>query len=414
MKKIRFHLLSFAQLHIALTGLFLFLLFAANCIPQERIWANAEHSIHLLAERPGSLQEQSLLELFSPNTEDSTFYRSLRGMGSSADWGGAQILLRPLLYLFQIEQIHALCSLVFFLLFFAAAYTVGKRLSFPCGLLFAGAILWSDVLAVSTIPQQAGCYFIAFCAILALPWDRQSVWNGYDIPLSRSFYVIGAWTAFESGISGLPYIGSSGVPAITLGLPAAACFTYYCAHKPDKGLSALWRFAFHIVSAWFSGYLLMLATKWLVSGIAFGINPGSIALDAARQWLIVSPQHIFPALWGNIRAYLSHAGYGLPVLAFLFAVSTAAFLLLYLKGHKQDPWRSLLAAFPLLFIGITPYLVSLALPGSIVLDTGISLRQQAAAAFPALMALVSLLDMDSLSKCLQGSSRYASRKEDDV
>ena len=149
MKSVSNKFLSFCKLHFFLTILFLFLLFAANWIPEERI---LEHSSSFLPHNP----------------EYSTLWNSLLNQDSGYRWNGIQVLLRPLLYLFHTAQIRYLCMIAFFLLFFGAAMQISRKLAPPFGFMFFFSFLWADILPVSYSLSQAGCFLITFSAVLVL------------------------------------------------------------------------------------------------------------------------------------------------------------------------------------------------------------------------------------------------------
>ena len=144
---------AFGRLHFFLTALFLFLVFASHCIPDEKIMGHRELSLQLLSEFPrnGCLPgdtpslkpETEFLTSLNQNPEYSTLWNTLTGQDQGFRWNGMQAPGRFLLCFFHIGQIRYLCMIAFFMLLFGAAWKISR--TYSSDLMFHYSILFHSV-----------------------------------------------------------------------------------------------------------------------------------------------------------------------------------------------------------------------------------------------------------------------------
>lgn len=366
MKSVSNKFFSFCKLHFFLTFLFLFLLFAANWIPEERI---LEHSNSFLPHNP----------------EYSTLWNSLLGQDSGYRWNGIQVLFRPLLYLLRTAQIRYLCMIAFFLLFFGAAMQISRKLSPPFGFLFLFSFLWADILPVSYSLSQAGCFLITFTAILVLLGKTPRYEKEDPHRLYLMFYAIGGATVF---------LDTGTIPILTLGIPLTIAFLSI---RKFSNITGIRKILACCSLSWGLGCLFLTAAKWLITVLATGKNlfPEYIK----RLWednfgAVHSLSQIPLSLYNNLREFLSRADFGMKTLAILLLFLTAAYLALFATGHRVR--NACLALVPLIFIGLLPFVFYLLTPARGLVHATLSSRAQIATMYPILLFLYGMLDTERL------------------
>lgn len=366
MKSVSNKFLSFCKLHFFLTILFLFLLFAANWIPEERI---LEHSSSFLPHNP----------------EYSTLWNSLLNHDSGYRWNGIQVLLRPLLYLFHTAQIRYLCMIAFFLLFFGAAMQISRKLAPPFGFMFFFSFLWADILPVSYSLSQAGCFLITFSAVLVLLGKTPRYEKEDPQRLYLIFYTIGAATVF---------LDDGTIPILTLGIPLTIAFPSI---RKFSNMTGIRKILARCSLFWGLGCLLLTASKWLIALWATGKNffPDYIR----RLWeenfgAACSLPQILLSLYSNLKEFLSRADFGIKTLAILLLILTASYLALFAAGHKIK--NACLALIPLVFISLLPFVFYLLTPARGLAHAASASRAQIAAMYPILLFLYSVLDTERL------------------
>lgn len=367
MKSVFNKYLTYCKLHAFLTILFLFLLFAAHWIPEERILA---HSTSFLPHNP----------------EYSTLWNSLLGQDSGYRWNGIQALFRPLLYLFGPAQIRYLCMIAFFLLLFGAALQISRKLSPPFGFLLLFSFLWADILPVSYSLLQAGCFLITFAAILFL-LGKTSLYEREDPNfLYLTFYAIGAVTVF---------LDSGTIPVLTLGIPLTIAFLSIRKFSNSTDIRKKLIFCSFF---WGLGCLFMTVTKWLFTVLATGKNLFPEYLK--RLWdenfgAVHSLPQFFLSLYNNLREFLSRPDFGIKTLAILLLILTAAYLTFFIMGHRIK--RACLALLPLAFISLLPLLFYLFAPARGLTRPVLTSRALIASMYPILLLLHGMLDTERIS-----------------
>lgn len=398
----RFHELkffSFCKLHFLLAALFLYLLFAVNWIPEERILEHSELSLQFLSEHPRNDfypsdlapmdNESALLSSLAHNPEHSTLWNTLLGTDQGFRWNGIQILFRPLLFFFHIGQIRYLSAIAFFLLLFGAAWKIGTKLSFGFGFLFLFSFLWANMLPVSYHLQHAGCFFIVFSAILLLLGKRPAFWKENAHGLTLIFYGIGAVTAFIDPMT---------IPAITLGIPLTIVFLSL--RKYGQG-SGTWKPLAFCTFSWGLGYLFLVFTKWLLTVLLTGKNlfpeyAKRISDECFRS--IHSAAQFKQLLYENLNSFLSPAGFGIKALLFLTLALVGIYIILFFAGHKSP--REFAAFFPLICIGFLPFLFYLLTPAHAFFDTGVTFRALIGTLYPFALFFFCMLDTQRIKQSL--------------
>lgn len=388
---------SFYKLHFLLTALFLYLLFAANRIPEERILEHSNLSLQFLSENPKNDyypsdlppmdNESGLLSSLTPNPEYSTLWNTLLGADQGYRWNGMQTLLRPLLVFFHIGQIRYLCAVAFFLLLFGTAWKIGTKLSPGFGFFFLFSFLWADILPISYHLQHVGCFFIVFFAILLLLEKNPVFWKENAHGLTLIFYGIGAVTAF---------IDSMTIPVITLAIPLTIVFLSIQKYRQGSG-------SFKSVAlctfSWGLGYLFLVFTKWLLTVLLTGKNlfpeyAGRISEECFSS--IHSLAQLKQLYYENLNSFLSPAGFGMKNLLFLTLIFVGIYMILFFTGHKSPGGYA--AFLPLIYIGFLPFLFYLLTPAHALLHTGTTFRGLIGTLYPFILFFFCILDTQRIKQ----------------
>lgn len=180
-------------------------------------------------------------------------------------WHGYQIVLRPLLLLFNYEQIRYLNMFGLMALFMIVAYLLKREL----GTRYVASFLISMVMIMFMISpmslQFSGMFYMTFISmIVVLIYHKQIRNNNYLIYI---FFIIGSVTSFWDLLT---------VPLLTLGLPL---ITYILLEEKNNSLITNTIDTIKASFIWAIGYGITWATKWVVATIVLKKNIISNALS---------------------------------------------------------------------------------------------------------------------------------------
>ena len=393
---------AFGRLHFFLTALFLFLVFASHCIPDEKIMGHRELSLHLLSEFPrnGCLPgdtpslkpETEFLTSLNQNPEYSTLWNTLTGQYQGFRWNGMQAPGRFLLCFFHIGQIRYLCMIAFFMLLFGAAWKISRTYSAPYGFFFLFFFLWADILPVSWTLPQTGCFLTAFCSILFLCGKKELFREENLHRLLFSFYGIGAVTAF---------LDMGTVPVIALSLPLTVAFLSFRDYGPKQKASAVWKSLTGCTLFWFLGYLLLTITKWVLTVLLTGSNLFPAYMARIGEYCFgssFSAGSLKTMLFENLNGFLSHVGFGKKTLLILILAVFAIYMILFFTGHKTR--QTCVRNLPLIFIGMLPFLSYVLAPAHGLMETAVTFRALTGAFFPWTLFFFTILDLNGIRQSL--------------
>ena len=167
-------------------------------------------------------------------------------------WHGYQVVLRPLLLLFDYAKIRIINFLLLFSLAGYIFFLLYKREGRTIALVFLIALLLVAFPVVPTALQFSTTFYIAFLGML---WMMKSRWarkNEENVCLS--FFVIGAFTSFMDFLT---------TPQITLGLPLTV---WILDRKPVRKMMCVLKMSIY----WFLGYASIWITKWFLAPLLTG------------------------------------------------------------------------------------------------------------------------------------------------
>lgn len=179
-------------------------------------------------------------------------------------WHGYQVILRPLLYFFNYNQIRVINYIALFVLFTITIILLYKRLNILYALSFAATLIISNIMIVPLAIQFSTCFYIAlFGMIIVLNCKRITD----SKRLTMMFFTIGAFTSYMDFLT---------TPILTLGFPLLVLVAI---NKEKERLRTIFTQSF----VWLLGYASIWASKWLIGWILTGENIIDTAMACAQQ-----------------------------------------------------------------------------------------------------------------------------------
>lgn len=164
-------------------------------------------------------------------------------------WMGFRVVLRLALLFFNYAQIKRYLSFLFLSLFVAVICHLAKQTNSKIAFLFALSIVLIRPHVMATSMQLTCCFFIAFIAMLLIPWlHRHGKWEGLF------FMELGMLTM---------YFDFYTVPLVTLGFP----LMYLCILKKEASAAFSWKNLFRNMAVWFAGYGFMWVAKLTLTSV---------------------------------------------------------------------------------------------------------------------------------------------------
>lgn len=266
------------------------------------------------------------------NTEPSKFYVQY--------WMGFRPAMRLLLCFFDYHQILRYTAVAFFVLWVAVLCSVASRAGTKAAFLFGLSIICIRPHVVAVSLQFSCCFFLAFLAMLAVPWIHdQRKWE------SLFFLELGILTQ---------YFDFYTTPIITFALP----MTYlYLLRQRDGEYTTGKVLGINAIS-WSAGYGLMWLAKLIltsvftpVNAIAQGFSSFSGRIGIEKESGMESMYSPIAALRGVFVSLYSDPT-GKMVLFAAVAVTFSVLLIRFLRD-KHRP-RDLLTNWQLLIIAALP------------------------------------------------------------
>jgi len=169
-------------------------------------------------------------------------------------WMGFRVIMRLALTFFTYAQIKRYMSFLFLGLFAAVICSVSKHANSRIAFLFALSIILVRPHVMATSMQLTCCFFIAFTAMLLIPWiHRHQKWEGLF------FMEVGMLTM---------YFDFYTVPLVTLGFP----LLYLCVLKQEASVPFSWKQLFRNMAVWFVGYGFMWIAKLSLTSLLTSVN----------------------------------------------------------------------------------------------------------------------------------------------
>ena len=183
-------------------------------------------------------------------------------------WHGALVWLRPLLLLFNYEDIRTLICMAQMLLLCAVVVLLLRRQM--TGLIVPYLCM---TLTLSPIGVMNSIQYFSVCVIMTLAVLAVLLWEDWLLQGARCLYfflIVGMLTSYFDLLT---------YPVVTLGVPLALLL---CMNRRQAGLP----FLFAACVAWSVGYLGLWALKWVVGSLLVGeslMGDAMIAINLHTQ-----------------------------------------------------------------------------------------------------------------------------------
>lgn len=230
-------------------------------------------------------------------------------------WHGYQVVLRPMLFLFDYGQIRYLNMLVLSVLAFLTCISVRRSLGWSGLVAFAAALMLGGFYVVPLSLQFSSVTYLMLLGVFAaLELERREL---LDVVFWEFFAVIGALTSFLDLLT---------APLLTLGMPLAAILLVRARNREVPIRTAALT-SFTGASWWGVGFASSWAAKWIIASALLRIDVTADALSSASdrtgltelghpiaQAVLLNVGRLFPLMPTDMRK-------GIPTLVFLAVVT---------------------------------------------------------------------------------------------
>ena len=255
-------------------------------------------------------------------------------------WMGFRVILRLALTFFTYAQIKRYLSFLFFCLFVAAICSVSKHANSKVAFLFALSIILVRPHVMATSMQLTCCFFIAFTAMLLIPWiHRHGKWEGLF------FMELGMVTM---------YFDFYTVPLVTMGFP----LLYLCVLKQEDSAPVSGKRLVRNVAVWFLGYGFMWIAKLTLTSLLTSVDALQQGFQSFSSRVGIQKDanltkyYSVKAAFEGIREAVFSDGMGAAV--YLLCVGLILSLVLYRVLRGRVSARHFRNAVPYLFFAALP------------------------------------------------------------
>lgn len=254
-------------------------------------------------------------------------------------WMGFRVIMRLALTFFNYAQIKRYMAFLFLGLFTAAICSVAKHANSKVAFLFALSIILIRPHVMATSMQLTNCFFIAFAAMLLIPWlHRHGKWEGIF------FMELGMLTM---------YFDFYTVPLVTMGLP----LIYLCVLKQEEAAFS-WKNLFRNMAVWFLGYGFMWIAKLTLTTMLTSVNALSQGFESffSRVGIQKDPEltryYSVETAFEGVKETIFSDETGMVV--YLLCVGVILAVVLYNVMRGKSSLKSLRNAAPYLLFAVIP------------------------------------------------------------
>lgn len=245
-------------------------------------------------------------------------YDGMKTLPYGRYWHGYQIILRPLLCIFNYQQIRLLNYLLFSALILSITWLMVKKVGINILILFLISIMFISFPIVPLNMTLSTDFYISFFAIILILCKRESILG--ERAFASLFFVIGGLTSYFDLLT---------VPLVTLGLPLLVYIVYVNPVQKNRTVLAG-------SGLWFLGFASIWSTKWVVGTLITGVNLIQDALDEASlrmsKRIFTGMEVTIPNILEFIYTYLQQYHLFWPL------VSLSLIILAFLVGAVKN-WR---------------------------------------------------------------------------
>lgn len=203
--------------------------------------------------------DETTLDIAENGANESTIFSDY-----ARYWHGYQVVLRPLLYFFNYNQIRVLNYITLFILLSITVFLLYKKLNIIYALSFVATLIISNFIIVPLAIQFSTCFYIALIGMIVLLNGKSKIDSK---KLTMLFFSIGAFTSYMDFLT---------TPILTLGLPL---IVLVAKSERNKRINTIFRQTI----SWLIGYASIWSSKWLIGWILTSENIIDTAIGCAQQ-----------------------------------------------------------------------------------------------------------------------------------
>ena len=239
-------------------------------------------------------------------------------------WHGYLVFLRPLLVLFDYEEIIIISQIIFTGLLITCSILIYKKIGIFQAIALILAYVSVDLFIVTKSINEIICFDLAliFSIFLLLKKDKS------NIPLN--FFIFGSLTNFLDFFTN---------PIVTYGIPI---IIYFMLILKDTKINFKDMFFIYLKTsiAWFVGYLATWLSKWLITDIILnrGVIKNAIDQVVFRSSINPNAQNIdFGSFFTKLKLYFSE---GTIVFICIFCISIVLFNLKNIRNINSKDYKN--------------------------------------------------------------------------
>ena len=250
-------------------------------------------------------------------------------------WHGYQVFLRPLLQVFNYEEIRYINMFGIMGLFVMAACLLKEKIGTGSAVAFVISMLMSMIIIVPMSMQFSSIYYVTMISIVLLTMFSKKIMKK-DL-MYVYFFLIGAFTSFFDLLT---------APIMTLGF-SLVVYTYL--ELKDNGIG---KNTVEIISksfSWSMGYLMTWSGKWVIAQF---ITKKEIIKDALAQILSRTSSRIneveiskVEAITKNLAKYIN--GVNIKLILALIVITLILFIIMKKKNSINMLPTVLVAFYPI-------------------------------------------------------------------
>lgn len=295
--------------------------------------------------------------LLGPNLRKAIEEKSNGNTEYMRYWHGSMLIIRPLLSLFDIEQIYYIMAFIVFMLLIIFLISLILKKCYALIIIFMIGIVFTASWYVPFCLEYVWTYLIMFIVtIIAMHIENK---NNANEKINMLMFVSGIMTCFFDFLT---------TEVLTVLIPIICIFYMRCCKHKGNDIYREMKNTFKWLCLWGMGYISMWGVKWLLDAIVLQVNVWDFVKDRAMlrindgkygiellQMINETIKKNFFTL--NIVNKVSHAT-TIKVISVISAFIILGIIYLILKKDKE----TLNKIFILCFLGTIPYIRYIILP----------------------------------------------------
>ncbi len=332
-----------------------------------------EESVIVRAFENSRYENGDAIQSFTETLENRELYNNQE---YSRYWHGIQVILRPLLLLFNYEEILYIFMLVIFMLLGISVIYIYKNLNIIYALAFLFSMLTVCVFIVPMSIQFTGIFIVMFLSIILINilYSKQK-----EKIFPYLFFIIGGCTCFFDLLT---------APLITLGIPLIIVLLLQ--NKKEKSFKKSIITILKLSIIWGIAYVSTFFIKWVIASIVLKQDMITVAINQIlfrTNGNTEYPATRLGAVKENIKYFYNNV---LLIVILLIIVSWILLLIFYRKKVKD--MKNIII---FVIIALYPYVWYMIFAGHSTIHAYFTYRVQVIAVFAILCAMIECIDINN-------------------